>query len=153
MVSTPQNRVVSVLASRSGTHRRPRRLLFMSLLWSVAACQSRPPPVVDTASRPGETAPLTNEEIEAVIASRLGEMKTCFAGLLVEAHGPRGVLTLRWVVQGDGEVDDIETVHTDFEPAQTSQLERCLEPLVSKLPFPRTRGARALRITYPFVVK
>ena len=149
MVSTPQHRLVSLLALPSGAH----WLLFMGLLGSLAACQSRPPPVVDTAARPRETAPLTNEEIEAVIASRLGEMKSCFAGLLVEAHGPRGVLTLRWVVQGDGDVDDVEMVHTDFEPAQTAQLARCLEPMVSNLAFPRTRGGRALRITYPFVVK
>jgi hypothetical protein len=101
----------------------------------------------------GETAPLTNVEIEAVITSRLADMKTCFAGLLNVAEGARGVLTLRWIVGGDGHVTDVEVVESDFTGTVGEDLTRCLVPKVEALPFPRTRGGASLRITYPFVVK
>lgn len=136
-----------------GFSAKQKPLGLLALLSALSACQSRPTPVVDTATRPGETAPLTNEEIEAVIGSQLADMKTCFARLLVEKTEARGVLTLRWVVEGDGEVADVETLHSDFDAKVTKDLARCLQPKVSNLPFPATRGKKALRVTYPFVVK
>lgn len=119
----------------------------------LAACATRPPPRPVPAGDPLETAPLTNTEIEAVIGSRMGELQSCFATLLVDAQGPTGALTLQWVVEGDGEVTDVTVLQSDFHGRDLDLLMECLEPRIQALPFPSTRGGKSLRITYPFVVK
>lgn len=140
---------------------RIARLLGVGLVSVVAlgglgmlgSCTTRRAPRPAPAGDPLETAPLTNTEIEAVIGSRMGELKSCFATLLVDARGPTGAVTLQWIVQGDGEVTDVAVVQSDFHGRDKALLMECLEPRVRDLPFPSTRGGRSLRITYPFVVK
>jgi|GEM_PF-5927078 len=116
-------------------------------------CTTKRHAMPPTDAAPNETAPLTNAEIEAVVGTGLGEMRTCFSMLLVNRHGSQGVLTLQWIVQGNGTVEGVVPSHSDFSPGETAQLLDCLAPKVLALPFPRTRGEKSLRITYPFVVK
>ena len=106
----------------------------------------------DLESRPSHP-PLTTQEIDAVIGSKLGLMKSCFASLLKGTSGPQGVLSKSWIVSGDGQVKEVRTQTSDFDAKVTAELGLCLDPMILALPFPATRGNRALRITYPFTVK
>jgi len=105
--------------------------------------------VEDSPVRP----PLTTQEVDAVIGSRLAAMKSCFAAMLKGTSGPRGVLTMSWIVSGNGQVENVQTQSTDFSTRETAELTGCLDPMILALPFPSTRGGRALRVTYPFTVK
>ena len=119
----------------------------------LMGCQT-PSPVEepDLEPRPSHP-PLTTQEIDAVIGSKLGQMKSCFAFLLKGTSGPQGVLSKSWIVRGDGQVDEVRTQASDFDAKVTAELGLCLDPMIFALPFPVTRGKRALRITYPFTIK
>lgn len=132
---------------------RLARVLSAGAFLLTTACTTRRPPRPVPVGDPLETAPLTNTEIEAVIGSRMGELKACFATLLVDGRGPTGAVTLQWIVEGDGGVDDVAVVQSDFHGRERSLLMECLEARIRDLPFPSTRGGKSLRITYPFVVK
>jgi hypothetical protein len=89
---------------------------------------------------------LTPAQINESVAGRIDALRKCVSEQKGRDPGASGVLKLRWVIGGDGDVRDVKTLTSEYASSPFSQ---CITAVVKSIRFPRS-ATTGQEVTFPF---
>jgi hypothetical protein len=89
---------------------------------------------------------LSPSQINESVAGRIDALRKCVSDQKTREPGASGVLKLRWVIGGDGNVRDVKTLTNEYA---TSPFAQCITGVVKTIRFPRSTTA-GQEVTFPF---
>jgi len=89
---------------------------------------------------------LSPAQINESVAGRIEALRKCVSEQKARDPGASGVLKLRWVIGGDGNVRDMKTLTSEFASSPFAQ---CITGVVKTIKFPRSATA-GQEVTFPF---
>ncbi|SRR6266540_554916 len=102
-----------------------------------------PPPRAGGSALPEKLSPA---QINESVAGRIDSLRKCVSEQKARDPGASGILKLRWVIGGDGNVRDVKTLTTEYASSPFSQ---CVTGVVKTIKFPRSTTA-GQEVTFPF---
>jgi hypothetical protein len=91
-------------------------------------------------------AQLSPAQINESVAGRIDALRKCVSEQKARDPAASGVLKLRWVIGGDGNVRDVKTLTSEFASSPFAQ---CITGVVRGIKFPRSATA-GQEVTFPF---
>jgi hypothetical protein len=89
---------------------------------------------------------LTPAQINESVAGRIEALRKCVSDQKTRDPAASGVLKLRWVIAGDGNVRDVKTLTSEFASSPFAQ---CITGVVKTIRFPQS-GTSGQEVTFPF---
>jgi hypothetical protein len=89
---------------------------------------------------------LTPAQINESVAGRIDALRKCVAEQKGRDPDASGVLKLRWVIGGDGNVREVKTLTSEYASSPFSQ---CITGVVKSIRFPRS-ATTGQEVTFPF---
>jgi hypothetical protein len=80
------------------------------------------------------------------VAGRIDALRKCVAEQKGRDPDASGVLKLRWVIGGDGNVREVKTLTSEYASSPFSQ---CITGVVKSIRFPRS-ATTGQEVTFPF---
>lgn len=93
---------------------------------------------------------LSKTQVLTVINSHKRGVRACFESALRMRNDLNGILRLKFVISGSGEISDIKIVNTELP---SSILENCLFQLIRQMKFPAASKNQSTTVFYPFFFK
>ena len=123
--------------------------LSVVLLSLMSACDEG----VDTLDAPADEQPimgaLDKEVIDAEVKGIKRQMQQCFEEGLAVDPGISGRVSLKMVIEGDGQVSSVVTESSTLE---VPEVEVCMENVMMSLQFPPPEGGGIVIVIYPFAL-
>jgi hypothetical protein len=89
---------------------------------------------------------LSAAQINEAVAGRIDSLRKCVSDQKARDPSASGVLKMRWVIGGDGNVRDVKTLTGEYA---TSPFAQCITGVVKSIRFPRSETA-GQEVTFPF---
>jgi predicted Zn finger-like uncharacterized protein len=89
---------------------------------------------------------LSPAQINEAVAGRIDSLRKCVSDQKARDPSASGVLKMRWIIGGDGNVRDVKTLSGEYA---TSPFAQCITGVVKSIRFPRSQTA-GQEVTFPF---
>jgi hypothetical protein len=110
------------------------------------AAPASPAPPAGPAPRSDLPESLSAAQINDAVAARLSSLRSCIQEQRSADPSSKGTLRLRWVIAGDGAVQDVKNLSGEYEGQPIS---RCIAGIVKGIKFPASR-TRGQEVVFPF---